>query len=121
MNVEKVYQDTEFSNAVIPEGSVLIFTGYDTGTSSGTLVTRYKSASGVFGNLSGKEITLGVVDEDKKFQAFAFVGTTPSDSGDPETVTNYKSWNSTLPAPVTPGGGMDDLEFFDWMTILDNN
>ena len=49
---------------------------------------------------SGAEVTLGVVDAQGKFQAFSFTGTIPTDSGTPETVTNYKTWNSTLPAPT---------------------
>lgn len=58
---------------------------------------------GVTGTASGgADVTLGVVDSAGKFQAFSFSGTTPSDSGTAETVTNYKSWNSTLPAPVDP-------------------
>lgn len=65
------------------------------------------------------DVILGVVDAQGKFQPFKFNGTEASDSGQPITVSQYKSWNSTLPAPTpSPSGGMDDLQFFDWYTIL---
>lgn len=45
-------------------------------------------------NEGGVEITLGQVDEDGKFQALKFDGTTATSDGEPQDVENYYSWNS---------------------------
>lgn len=47
----------------------------------------------------GADVTLGVVDSQGRFQALRFNGTQASNSGSAIQVQNYKSWNSTLPAP----------------------
>ena len=54
-----------------------------------------------------EDVILGVVDAQGKFQPFSFSGTTPTNSGTAETVSNYNTWNSTLPAPPPSGGSMD--------------
>ena len=52
------------------------------------------------------DVTLGVVDQSGFFQPLRFEGTQASNSGSAIEVLQYKSWNSTLPAPVV-GGSMD--------------
>ena len=62
-----------------------------------------KNSDGTYtevGGGGGADITLGVVDSNGKFQPLKFDGTDASESGEPETVVNYKSWNSTYPPPV---------------------
>lgn len=55
-----------------------------------------------------EDVILGVVDAQGKFQPFSFSGTTPTNSGTAETVSNYNTWNSTLPPPTpTPSGSVD--------------
>ena len=63
------------------------------------------------------QVILGYVDDEGKFQALSFIGETPSDSGNAETVQNYKSWNSTIPVPAA-NGNMSQIDVFDWMQIL---
>lgn len=46
------------------------------------------------------DVTLGVVDQNGFFQPLRFEGTQASNSGSAIEVLQYKSWNSTLPAPV---------------------
>ena len=58
---------------------------------------------------AGADVTLGVVDEEGKFQPLAFEGTTASNDGESENVINYHSWNSTLPTPEM--GDDVDLSF----------
>ena len=49
MDVKKIYDDSDFANAVVPEGAILIFNALV----NGQVVTRYKDSSGSFGTLSG--------------------------------------------------------------------
>ena len=49
MDMTKIHTDNDFSNAVVPEGQVLIFTGME----NGKAVTRYKDSSGNFGTIAG--------------------------------------------------------------------
>lgn len=56
---------------------------------------------------AGADVTLGVVDSQGRFQALRFNGTWASNSGSAFEVQNYKTWNSTLPAPTPSGGAMD--------------
>ena len=72
------------------------------GVTVASSATILSCASAILDVPTGADVTLGVVDASGKFQAFTFSGTTPADSGDPETVTDYKTWNSTLPAPANP-------------------
>ena len=54
------------------------------------------------------DVTLGVIDANGKFQPLKFNGTEASNSGSAQSVSSYKSWNSTLPAPAPePGGGIN--------------
>ena len=48
MNLLKLYTDNDFSNAVVPEGTLLIFFALD---SSGKVVKRYKDSNGNFGRM----------------------------------------------------------------------
>jgi hypothetical protein len=50
MNLDKIYTDAKFANAVIPVGTRLVFLGYEDGV-SGTVTLRYKDSSGQFGNI----------------------------------------------------------------------
>ena len=50
MNIDKIYQDSDFSNAAIQSGCWLVFLGYQNGI-SGTVVLRYKDSFGNFGNI----------------------------------------------------------------------
>lgn len=49
---------------------------------------------------STEDIVLGVIDENNKFQALSFNGTTASISGSPEIISQYKSWNSPITAEI---------------------
>lgn len=66
--------------------------------------SMYEPAAG--SNSAQADIILGVVDSQGKFQPFSFDGTEASNSGSSQEVQYYKSWNSTLPAPV-PAASMD--------------
>ena len=101
MDLVKIYNDSDFSEASVPPGEILIFTGRDP---YGKVVTRYKDSSGNFGTIAGNggssaDVTLGQVNADGNFQALSFNGTEASNSGDPETVENYYGWNGVLPVP----------------------
>lgn len=52
MDVLKIYSDSDFENAVVPEGMILSFPAL----LDGKLVTRYKNSSGAFGTLAGGSI-----------------------------------------------------------------
>lgn len=52
------------------------------------------------------DIVLGQVNVDGDFQAFSFNGTEASNSGDPEVVENYYTYNGVLPVP-NGGSGVD--------------
>ena len=97
MDLQKIYADSDFQNAVVPEGQILVFNGVE----DGKPVTRYKDSSGNFGTISGTgvEITLGQINETGAFQALAFNGTEVSADGEPETVESYYGWNGVLPSP----------------------
>ena len=100
MDLVKIYNDSDFSEASVPPGEILIFTGRD---SYGNAVTRYKDSSGDFGTLSGSggstDVILGQVGADGNFQPLIFNGTEAANSGDPEAVENYYGWNGVLPVP----------------------
>ena len=49
MDVVKIYEDTDFNSAVVPQGTILIFNSFV----NGQLVARYKDSNGNFGTLSG--------------------------------------------------------------------
>ena len=50
MNLDTIYPDSAFSNAVVPVGARLVFLGYKNGV-SGTTSLRYKDSTGQFGNI----------------------------------------------------------------------
>lgn len=50
MNLDKIYTDETFANSVVPQGTRLVFLGYEDGV-SGTITLRYKDSTGVFGNV----------------------------------------------------------------------
>jgi hypothetical protein len=50
MNLDKIYTDAEFANSVVPQGTRLVFLGYENGV-SGTVTLRYKDSDGNFGNV----------------------------------------------------------------------
>ena len=61
-----------------------------------------------------------IIDDNGTLKAkkLNFEGITPSDSSDSaETLENIKIFNTGHPQPECKTG-MDDLEFFDWNTIL---
>lgn len=106
MDLQKIYNDSDFDNAVIPEGQILVFNSIE----DGKVVTRYKDSSGNFGTMAGEgggesggeggaDVILGQVNADGRFQPLAFSGTEAANSGDPETVENYYGWNGVLPVP----------------------
>lgn len=106
MDLQKIYNDNDFENAVVPEGQILVFNSIE----DGKVVTRYKDSSGNFGTMAGEgggesggeggaEVILGQVNADGNFQPLAFNGTEASDSGNPEAVENYYGWQGVLPAP----------------------
>ena len=49
MDVKKIYEDSDFSSAVVPEGTILTFNALV----DGQVVTRYKDSSGNFNILQG--------------------------------------------------------------------
>ena len=51
MDLNRIYTDSQFSESVIPEGSMLVFLGYADGE-SGTVVWRCKKSDGTFANLT---------------------------------------------------------------------
>lgn len=53
MKLDTIYEDSQFSNSTVPEGYLLIFMGYNSGVSDGTVVKRYKDSNGNFGTLTG--------------------------------------------------------------------
>jgi hypothetical protein len=62
---------------------------------------------------SGAEVTLGQIDADGNFQALAFNGKNASNSGDPEAIEKYYTYNGVLPVPECgesdSGGGSADF------------
>ena len=48
MQLAQIKKDSDFKNAVVPAGSLLIFLALD---SSGKVVKRYKDSNGNFGNM----------------------------------------------------------------------
>jgi hypothetical protein len=109
MDLQKIYTDSDFSSAIVPDGQLLLFNAIE----DGKPVTRYKDSNGNFGTLSGNgggtTVLLGQVNEDGNFQALAFNGTEASNSGDPETVEDYYTYNGVLPVPESGGGGSSDF------------
>ena len=99
MELIKIYSDSDFENAAVPAGQLLVFNSIE----DGKVVTRYKDSSGNFGTLSGSggsaDVTLGQVDAEGRFQSLTFSGTEAANSGDPETVENFYGWQGVLPAP----------------------
>ena len=69
---------------------------------------------------AGADIVLGQVDEEGRFQALAFDGTTAANSGEPESVENFYGWNGTLQTPSggTPGGSVgSSADFYKCATV----
>lgn len=99
MELQKIYTDSAFSNAVIPEGTILTYLVEE----NGQIVTKTKNSNGEIGTLSGggggADVTLGQIDADGNFQPLAFNGTEASNDGSPETVENYYGWNGVLEVP----------------------
>ena len=56
MKLETIYEDIQFNNSVVPEGYLLVFTGYSSGVSGGVVVKRYKDSKGNFGTLAGASV-----------------------------------------------------------------
>jgi hypothetical protein len=56
----------------------------------------------------GSNVVLGQVNADGDFQALAFSGTEASNSGDPEVVETYYTYNGVLPVPECGVGGSAD-------------
>ena len=50
MNLDKIYSDEYFEASVVPDGTRLVFLGYENGV-SGTVTFRYKDSAGAFGNV----------------------------------------------------------------------
>lgn len=50
MKLDKIYTDETFANSVVPQGTRLVFLGYEDGV-SGTVTLRYKDSAGQFGNI----------------------------------------------------------------------
>ena len=48
MDVVKLYKDSDFANAVVPEGTLLVFFSVN---DSGKVVRRYKDSNGNFGDM----------------------------------------------------------------------
>lgn len=49
MDLQKIYTDSDFSSAIVPDGQLLLFNAIE----DGKPVTRYKDSNGNFGTLSG--------------------------------------------------------------------
>lgn len=49
MELQKIYTDSDFSSAIVPDGQILLFNAIE----DGKPVTRYKDSNGNFGTLSG--------------------------------------------------------------------
>ena len=81
MALIKIYSDSDFENAAVPEGQILVFNSIE----DGKVVTRYKDSSGNFGTMAGEggesggegaaDVILGMVNDDLNFQPLVFNGT----------------------------------------------
>ena len=96
MDLQKIYNDNDFENAVVPEGQILVFNSIE----DGKVVTRYKDSSGNFGTISGTggsggstDVTLGQVNADGNFQPLAFDGTDALPDGEVIEIDTYYSWS----------------------------
>lgn len=67
-------------------------------------------SAGISSDSAAADIILGVVDANGNFQPLSFNGTQASNSSSALVVQNYKTWNSTLPAPEPVSAGMDFYE-----------
>lgn len=96
MDMTKIHTDNDFSDAVVPEGQVLIFTGME----NGKAVTRYKDSSGNFGTIAGNGDNSGN-SSSMEFYKCASVDTTA------KTWTGYKALLTggvySFEEPVTTG------------------
>lgn len=113
MDLQKIYSDSDFQNAVVPEGQILVFNGLE----DGKVVTRCKDSSGKFGTIAGNggggssvEVTLGQINADGNFQSLAFNGTEAAADGEPETVESYYGWNGVR---SVPNGGIKVYNIVD--------
>ena len=105
MEVVKIYEDSDFSSAVIPEGTILIFNTL----SDNKIVTRYKDSSGNYGTISGSAsggssvkpayATAEPVGNTVTAQAVtpSADGSSSTNAGQPVTVL----WNFELPVQST--------------------
>lgn len=112
---------SNFANSVVPDGFALIFAQSD---SNSGLRLVYKNSQGNFIEIGGGggdsvDVTLGVVDSNGKFQPLKFNGTDASESGSPQTVQNYKTWNSTYPVP-TPAP-VSSMNFYKCSSVDTSN
>ena len=69
----------------------------------GKTIFGVEGAADIGGNSA--DVTLGQVNADGDFQALSFNGTEASNSGDPEVVETYYTYNGVLPVPEYGGGG----------------
>lgn len=81
MKLETIYEDIKFSNSVVPEGYLLVFTGYSSGVSDGVVVKRYKDSQGNFGTLAGASAGIS----DKEAEEIIIEHTTTAESDVQET------------------------------------
>lgn len=105
MDVVKIYEDTDFDAAVVPQGTILIFNAFV----DGQLVARYKDSNGNFGTLSGSSsggssvkpayATAEPVGNTVTAQAVtpSADGSSSTNDGQPVTVL----WNFELPVQST--------------------
>lgn len=80
MKLDTIYEDSQFNNSTVPEGYLLIFMGYNSGVSDGTVVKRYKDSSGNFGTLAGAQS--GISDAEAQEIITSHVTTAENDAQD---------------------------------------
>lgn len=67
------------------------------------------------------DIVLGQVNADGGFQALSFNGTEASNSGDPEVVENYYTYNGVFPVPECNGGGGGSCDYYKCASVDSDN
>lgn len=87
MNLDTIYEDSNFSTSVVPQGYLLTFIGYSDGVKGGDIVKRYKDSDGNFGVLLGG--SSGMSDE----EAYALISASVSTA---ESALSHIYENKTL-------------------------
>jgi hypothetical protein len=123
MELQKIYKDTDFSNAEIPEGQILTYIGTD---DSGKFTTKFKDNEGNYGTIAGSggssevNVILGQINAEGKFQPLSFSGQEASNNGSPEVIENYYGFNGVLPVPES-GGSSNGGDYYKCASVDTDN